>query len=139
MFLCTSIIFKYVLPEIWHSIINTIYGDFCSQFIPIGNNQSFCDDLTVDVTLQNAMWLSSSFIIMLLSIFFCINDSFKCSKHKESRYYIREQTDTWDYFTMKHRGAMRKSSTRNSINDTSTDFDVGVVLGKIPYSSISTE
>ena len=137
MFLCTSVIFKYVLPAIWQSIMNTIYLDFCSALVLIGNDANFCDDLTVEVALGNVMSVATALILILFGIFCMVNDAFKCLKHDDSPYYLRDQTSTWDY--MKHRGAMRKSSTRNSVNDTSTDFDVGVVLGKMPYSSISTE
>ena len=136
MFLCTAVIFKYVLPIIWQSIINAIYPEFCSEFVPIDDDPSFCDELTVDVALKDVMWIATVLVVVLLTIFCILNNTFNCSKDERSIYFGRGKTDTWDY--MKHRGAMRKSSTR-SVNETSTDFDIGVVLGKIPYSSISAD
>ena len=97
MFLCTTLIFKYVLPAIWQSIMNTIYLDFCSELVPIGNNANFCDHLTVEVALETVMFVATALILILFGIFCMVNDAFKCLKHDDSPYYLRDQTSTWDY------------------------------------------
>eukprot|EP01084_Bolivina_argentea_P079840 144727_1 len=85
MLIISTIAMKYLLPEIWDSIMNSIYEEFCHEFFIIGEDK-LCNDLDVEVTLLTGMWIGVGFIVVMFSIFCCINDDCWCNKDAYSRY-----------------------------------------------------
>eukprot|EP01084_Bolivina_argentea_P114076 203195_1 len=119
MLIITTISFKYLLPSIWGNIIDNVYNDFCNEY------NSFCDNLTVEIVLENGLLIGCVFVIIFILIFCFMND-FKCSEIISSR-YMHSRTDTWEY---KHtRSSIRNS--RNSVNDGDTTESGGVGLSRL--------
>ena len=83
----TAVLMKYLLPAIWNAIMDSIYYEFCQQLVIFSNDDNkICDDLTINITIKEGIYVGILFIFLSFVIFCLITDDCVCSKSIYSRY-----------------------------------------------------